>query len=95
MFLVLVEGQEGLWGGRCRGFDGYGKSQRCGGGGGDGWFWPRLISTCVPLLSEKMVEGQRDIANGLSNTFQGSVKDGKLAKLDQATEISIAYMNWI
>jgi len=24
-----------------------------------------------------------------------SVKDRKLAKLDQATEISIAYMNWI
>jgi hypothetical protein len=57
MFLVLAEGQEGLWGGRCRGVDGYRKSRRCGGGGGGGWFWPRLISTCVPLLPEKMGGG--------------------------------------
>jgi hypothetical protein len=54
MFLVLVEGQEGLLGGRCCGVDGYGKSRRCDGGG---WFWPRLISTCVPLLSKKVAEG--------------------------------------
>jgi hypothetical protein len=55
----------GRWVERCYDADGYGRFSSFGGRGCEcGWFWPRLISTHVPLLLERSFDMiDRDVLN--------------------------------
>jgi hypothetical protein len=55
---------------------------------GPGWF-PHVCH----CLSEKVMEGQREMSQRFVKYLPGSVKDRKLAKLNQAAEVSIVYVN--